>query len=458
MTRTTMPPLTELVAGITAYTAAEDVKYSNSSPDPSSTSSFVLTYTAAGPPSLAGDAHSTPYPAARLVNGPMDPKRQLLTTTPSIVLRSSRTTVPPTCGPSRGFSATTIASSTYSYTIPLWLNVCPSPAVLNSSDTRPGACEGASHFTSAEDTTSASTGSDDPNPHSAPSPMRCVPATFTTPTPAVGPEAGCTDSTTASDWYVNSILLVLNPPCAALTSSVTTPGACGGAMHITSTHPMHRAARTRVMSSPPSTATVPRASPTHSSSPPTYSPGTISSPKRHCTESPCRPLPMTSTIAPPETEVDVGLIANTSADVEYPKITSDVSHTSSFELILTDTAPPSWAGVAHSAPPPPRRLASGPTVPKRHATLTGASGALNESLTTVPPLWGPSRGSTPTTEISSVYSNLTSLWLSCCPSSFMLSSTTTVPGLCAGASHLTSADETRPAVTSPSKPIRQYTS
>eukprot|EP00740_Mantoniella_antarctica_P022289 CAMPEP_0198685042 /NCGR_PEP_ID=MMETSP1468-20131203/13077_1 /TAXON_ID=1461545 /ORGANISM="Mantoniella sp, Strain CCMP1436" /LENGTH=73 /DNA_ID=CAMNT_0044430283 /DNA_START=139 /DNA_END=357 /DNA_ORIENTATION=+ len=73
--------------------------------------------------------------------------------------------------------------------MPLWLNCCPSSLVLTSTTTIPAAWAGASHFTSADDTISACTGTDDPNPHSAPpapapAPARCSPPTFTIPTPA----------------------------------------------------------------------------------------------------------------------------------------------------------------------------------------------------------------------------------------------------------------------------------
>ena len=56
----------------------------------------------------------------------------------------------------------------------------------------------------------------------------------------MGPEVGCIEATTAAGWNANATSLVLNALPDALTSSVTTPAACGGAMHITSTHPIHR--------------------------------------------------------------------------------------------------------------------------------------------------------------------------------------------------------------------------
>jgi hypothetical protein len=111
--------------------------------------------------------------------------------------------------------------------------------MLSSKETRLAKWAGGSHFTSADDTTCADEGSDDPKPHSV-SPTICAPSILTTATPADGPEAGCTENTTAVGWYANSTLLVLNPPSDALTSRVTTPAAWGGEMHMTSTHPMHR--------------------------------------------------------------------------------------------------------------------------------------------------------------------------------------------------------------------------
>ena len=102
------------------------------------------------------------------------------------------------------------------------LNCCPSSPVPISTPAILGARAGGSHFTSADDTTCADEGSDDPKPHSA-SPSRWSPTTLTTPTPADGPVAGCTENTTAAGWYANSTLLVLNPPSDALTSTVTTP-------------------------------------------------------------------------------------------------------------------------------------------------------------------------------------------------------------------------------------------
>ena len=191
----------------------------------------------------------------------------------------------------------------------------------------PGPCAGASHFTSTDDTISARTGSDDPKPHSAPSPIRCSPPTFTTPTPAVGPDAGCTKCTAASGWNANSILLVLKPLSAVPTSSVTTPAAWGGEMHITSTQPKQR-------------SFVPSWS-MQSSSPPTKIPELTSMPKRHLTLSPSNPLPITTTRTPPAVELTAGDTAYTEAEDKYSKATSDTPHTSMFELAATATGPPS---------------------------------------------------------------------------------------------------------------------
>ena len=191
----------------------------------------------------------------------------------------------------------------------------------------PGLCAGASHFTSTEDTISAFTGSDDPKPHSTLSPIRCSPPTFTTPTPAVGPDAGCTKRTAASGWNANSILLVLNPPSEALTSRDTIPAAWGGDTHVTSIHPKQR-------SFAPSWSM-------QSSSPPTRTPELTSMPKRHLTSSPSSRLPITTTRTPPAVELNAGDTAYTEADGKYSKATSDTPQTSILELAATVTGPPS---------------------------------------------------------------------------------------------------------------------
>ena len=246
----------------------------------------------------------------------------------------------------------------------------------------PGLCAGASHFTSTEDTISAFTGSDDPKPHSTLSPIRCSPPTFTTPTPAVGPDAGCTKRTAASGWNANSILLVLNPPSEALTSRDTIPAAWGGDTHVTSIHPKQR-------SFAPSWSM-------QSSSPPTYSAITTSMPKRHRTDTPAMPLPITRTAVPPEIGPADGATAYTAAEDMYSKAASDMPHTSLFELADTATSPPSRAGAAHSAPYPATRLDSGPMVPKRHpATELASRASPRASLTMVPPLWGPREAPAP---------------------------------------------------------------
>ena len=154
--------------------------------------------------------------------------------------------------------------------------------------------------------------------------------------------------------------------------------------------------------------------PTQSSSPPMYSPMTISKPKRQRTVSPRSPLPATRIAAPPAAVLTAGSIAYTVAEDMYSKAASDMPHTSLFELADTATSPPSRAGAAHSAPYPATRLDSGPMVPKRHpATELASRASPRASLTMVPPLWGPSRGSSPTTTASSAYSYTMPLWLNC---------------------------------------------
>ena len=131
-------------------------------------------------------------------------------------------------------------------------------------------------------------------------------------------------------------------------------------------------------------------------------------------DTPAMPLPITRTAVPPEIGPADGATAYTAAEDMYSKAASDMPHTSLFELADTATSPPSRAGAAHSAPYPATRLDSGPMVPKRHpATELASRASPRASLTMVPPLWGPSRGSSPTTTASSAYSYTMPLWLNC---------------------------------------------
>ena len=221
---------------------------------------------------------------------------------------------------------------------------------------------------------------------------------------------------------------MLKPPSVALTSTVTMPAAWGGAMHATSTQPMHCSERCVIVERPVAFAgrTAELISLVHSSSPPMYSPATTSSPNLHSTFSPTRLLPMTCTTVPPDTGPDAGAIANTVADDMYSNASSDVLHTSLFTLAEIATMPPSCAGDAHSAPPPAARLLSGPMVPNLHPD-TSASTELRASRTTVPPLCAPSRGLIATTAASSVYEYIIPLWVNCWPAPLMLISTDTMP-------------------------------
>ena len=248
ITRTIVPPPTGPAPGSTASTAADDLYSYPTASDSAYTSRLGLVPTITMPPSWAGAAHSAPYPPLRPATGAMLPNLHPPARPPRSAippkLTTTLTTVPPAWGPSHGSTPTTTPSSTYSYTAPLAVYCCPSSLTLTSTPTLPGPCAGASHITTADDTNCASTGAASPNPHTAPLPTtRCSPVTFTTPTPALGPEAGCTDTTIASTWYSNSTLLLLNPPSIALTSTATTPAAWGGAVHTTSTHPMHCSSR-----------------------------------------------------------------------------------------------------------------------------------------------------------------------------------------------------------------------
>ena len=94
MTRTAVPPPTEPISGVKAYTTAADV-YSNTTSETNQVSPLELADTSTGPPSRAGDVHSAPYPAARPVNGPIVPKRQADTAFVSPDARASLTVVPP---------------------------------------------------------------------------------------------------------------------------------------------------------------------------------------------------------------------------------------------------------------------------------------------------------------------------------------------------------------------------
>ena len=261
---------------------------------------------------------------------------------------------------------------------------------------------------------------------------RCSPTTFTTPTPADGPDAGCSDTTVALGWNSNSTLLVLKPPSVALTSTVTMPAAWGGAMHATSTQPMHCSERCVIVERPVAFAgrTAELISLVHSSSPPMYSPATTSSPNLQSTFSPTRLLPMTCTTVPPDTGPDAGAIANTVADDMYSNASSDVLHTSLFTLAATEISPLLCAGEAHSTPNPAARLRSGAMVPNLHVKKDAVptSRVLIASRTTVPPLCDPSRVTIATTAPSSMYSYMMSLWLNCSPWSLVLISITTLLG------------------------------
>ena len=91
--------------------------------------------------------------------------------------------------------------------------------MLNSTPTLLAPCAGASHFTSADDTVSAVDGSEDPNPQSASEPMKCSPLTFTTPTPADGP-----DDAAAVELLKHPVALLENPyPNPKLTTPADLP-------------------------------------------------------------------------------------------------------------------------------------------------------------------------------------------------------------------------------------------
>merc|ERR1739841_468987 len=111
------------------------------------------------------------------------------------------------------------------------------------------------------------------------------------------------------------------------------PAAWGGAMHATSTQPMHCSERSVIVERPVVFAgrTAELISLVHSSSPPMYSPARL--------------LPMTCTTVPPDTGPDAGAIANTVADDMYSNASSDVLHTSLFTLAEIATMPPSCAGM-----------------------------------------------------------------------------------------------------------------
>ena len=96
MTMTMPPPATDPDAGATAYTVAEGT-YPNANSERVHVSSLTLAATGADLPSCAGEAHSMPLPATRLMSGPIVPRRHVIATAASIdALNVSLTMVPPT--------------------------------------------------------------------------------------------------------------------------------------------------------------------------------------------------------------------------------------------------------------------------------------------------------------------------------------------------------------------------
>ena len=230
---TISPPETDPDEGVTAYTAAEGT-YANANSDTLHTSSLALVATATDPPSCAGAMHSTPLPATRLASGPIVPKRHDIAAAAFVAALSvNLTIVPPACDPSRGVTATAAVSLTYSYTRSFLLNCCASSPVLTSRTTRPGACAGASHFASAEETRVAETTSSCPIRQNTSSPTRCRPATLMTATPASTPARGPRCATTGVTWYSRVTEVRETTSASAIcTSSAAKPGACGGVMHV----------------------------------------------------------------------------------------------------------------------------------------------------------------------------------------------------------------------------------
>ena len=230
---TISPPETDPDEGVTAYTTAEGT-YTNANSDTLHTSSLALVATATDPPSCAGAMHSTPLPATRLASGPIVPKRHDIAAAASAAALSvSLTIVPPACDPSRGVAPTAAVSLTYSYTRSFLLNCCASSPTLASRTTSPGACAGASHFASAEETRVAETTSSCPSRQNTSSPTRCRPATLMTDTPASIPKLGPRCFTTGVTWYSRvTDAREITSASAICTSSAAKPGARGGVMHV----------------------------------------------------------------------------------------------------------------------------------------------------------------------------------------------------------------------------------
>ena len=230
---TISPPETDPDEGVTAYTTAEGT-YTNANSDTLHTSSLALVATATDPPSCAGAMHSTPLPATRLASGPIVPKRHDIAAAASAAALSvSLTIVPPACDPSRGVAATAAVSLTYSYTRSFLLNCCASSPVLTSRKISPGACAGASHFASAEETRVAETTSSCPSRQNTSSPTRCRPATLMMDTPASIPALGPRCFTTGVTWYSRvTDAREITSASAICTSSAAKPGARGGVMHV----------------------------------------------------------------------------------------------------------------------------------------------------------------------------------------------------------------------------------
>ena len=230
---TISPPETDPDEGVTAYTAAEGT-YANVNSDTLHTSSLALVATATDPPSCAGAMHSTPLPATRLTSGPIVPKRHEIAAAAFVAALSvSLTIVPPACDPSRGVAAAAAVSLTYSYTRSFPLNCRASSPTLASRTTSPGACAGASHFASAEETRVAETTSSCPSRQNTSSPTRCRPATLMTDTPASIPALGVRRATTGVTWYSRvTEVREITSASAICTSSAAKPGACGGVTHV----------------------------------------------------------------------------------------------------------------------------------------------------------------------------------------------------------------------------------
>eukprot|EP00982_Pelagococcus_subviridis_P006375 30087-Pelagococcus_subviridis.AAC.13 len=327
MTRTIEPPPIVPASGTSAYTTAED-PYANTASDVPHTSSLALTATGTKPPSRAGVAHSTPAPAAREFNGPIDHPHDRAAVLRSLARVQSE---------HDRLVGVVVHRAAVAELLPVIAR-----AQLDGDAARAVRGSFALHERRRHRLRGRRLGGSE------------------------SAERLGADEVFAADFYHAD-------------ARGRTRRRLQRAHHGRGLEPEHELARAETLAygadfdgDEAGSVRWPAAVPLicscaeHSSSPPTYSPFTTSKPNLHCTTSPRMRLPMTRTIDPPPTGPASGTTANTSAEDPYSNTASDVPHTSSFWLAATAVIPTSCAGAAHSAPNPAMRPASGPIVPNLH--------------------------------------------------------------------------------------------